>query len=163
MSFFHSLKYYFERRWVPITNVQCILQMIKFKRPLKQKYDCILFYWLRGFGMVDYKTLHEALHLSILVPRLFWLTFKTHFTPDNIINNFTSQNWDIKKIIPWRELNPYLFCHVPSRELQQCQLSLSRYFAIISLQNFFQVFNWLFYHSFSLFNTLLGWLNVWAF
>ena len=59
MSYFHTFMYYFERRWVPITNVQCILQMIKFNRPLKQKYDSILFHWLRGFGMVDYKTLHE--------------------------------------------------------------------------------------------------------
>ena len=34
-SFFHSFTYYFERRWVHITNIQCILQMIKFNRLLK--------------------------------------------------------------------------------------------------------------------------------
>ena len=125
MSFFHSFAYYFERRWVPITNVQCILQMTKFNRALKQKYGCILFHLLRGFGMVDCKTLHERHYSWISWSQDFLDWHSKHTLLLTTYSVTSSINTDFKKITPWRELNPYLFCHVPSRELQQCQLSLS--------------------------------------
>ena len=158
MSFFHSFTHYCERRWVSITRVQCILQMIKFNKHLKQKYGCILFHWLRGFCMVDYKTFQERYCNCSIVEYPCPKTFLT-----DIQNTLYSPvNTDIRKITPCRELNPYLFCHVPSRKSQQCDSSCHYQVFCHKPPNFFSRFLLTFSSQFQS-PQYSPWLNVWEF